>query len=130
MINVALGGSLHQDVPAHRSEDYDEHAHEVRLEPGSGLARLYGETGPRRVVSIHHQAIKRLGSGLRVEARSVPDGLVEAIRGEGSSYVCAVQWHPEFHGGRDGFLDGGKLLDEFLAAASGEANPGGAPASA
>jgi putative glutamine amidotransferase len=117
MINVALGGSLHQDVPAHRSEDYDEHAHEVRLEPGSGLARLYGEAGPRRVVSIHHQAIKRLGSGLRVEARSVPDGLVEAIRGDGPSYLCAVQWHPEFHGGRDGFLDGGKLLDEFLEAA-------------
>ena len=50
---AALGGSLHQDVPAHRSDDYDQHAHEVRLEPGSGLARLYGETGPRRVVSIH-----------------------------------------------------------------------------
>ena len=117
MINVALGGTLHQDVPAHRSDDYDQHAHDVRLEPGSGLARLYGETGPRRVVSIHHQAIKRLGEGLEVEARSVPDGLVEAIRGTGKAYVCAVQWHPEFHGGRDGFLDGGRLLDEFLQAA-------------
>jgi putative glutamine amidotransferase len=117
LVNVALGGSLHQDVPAHRSDDYDQHAHEVRLEPGSGLARLYGETGPRRVVSIHHQAINRLGRGLRVEARSVPDGLVEAIRGEGPGYICAVQWHPEFHGGRGGFLDGGPLLDEFLEAA-------------
>jgi len=117
LINVALGGSLHQDIPAHRSDDYDQHAHDVRLEPGSGLARLYGETGPRRVVSIHHQAINRLGDGLRVEARSVPDGLIEAIRGEGSGYICAVQWHPEFHGARDGFLDGGLLLDEFLAAA-------------
>ena len=117
LINVALGGSLHQDVPAHRSDDYDQHAHEVRLEPGSGLARLYGETGPRRVVSIHHQAIKRLGRDLRVEARSVPDGLIEAVRSSGPSYLCAVQWHPEFHGGRDGFLDGGRLLDEFLEAA-------------
>ncbi|TMH22703.1 MAG: gamma-glutamyl-gamma-aminobutyrate hydrolase family protein [Betaproteobacteria bacterium] len=117
LINVALGGSLHQDVPAHRTEDYDLHAHDVRLEPGSGLARLYGETGPRRVVSIHHQAIKRLGRGLRVEARSEPDGLIEAIRGEGANYVCAVQWHPEFHNGREGFLDGGPLLDEFLQAA-------------
>ena len=69
------------------------------------------------MVSIHHQAIKRLGEGLEVEARSVPDGLVEAIRGTGKAYVCAVQWHPEFHGGRDGFLDGGRLLDEFLQAA-------------
>jgi putative glutamine amidotransferase len=117
LINVALGGSLHQDIPAHRSDEYDLHAHEVRLEPGSGLARLYGETGPRRVVSIHHQAISRLGRGLRVEAHSDPDGVVEAIRGEGPNYVCGVQWHPEFHGGRGGFLDGGPLLDEFLQAA-------------
>ncbi len=129
LINVALGGSLHQDVPAHRTDHYDQHAHEVRLEPGSGLARLYGriygDLGPRRVVSIHHQAINRLGRGLRVEARSVSDGLVEAIRlesgGTGAGYVCGVQWHPEFHGGRSGFLEGGPLLEEFLrAAAAGE----------
>jgi putative glutamine amidotransferase len=116
LINVALGGSLHQDIPAHRSDDYDQHAHEVSLEPGSGLARLYGETGPRRVVSIHHQAIKDLAPGLRVEARA-DDGVVEAVRGTGANYVCAVQWHPEFHSGRAGFLDGGPLLDEFLEAA-------------
>ena len=117
IINVALGGSLHQDIPAHRSEGYDTHAHEVRLEPASGLARLYGELGPRHVVSIHHQAINRLGRDLVVEARSVDDGIVEAIRMKGTSYVCAVQWHPEFHRGRNGFLDGGPLADEFLAAA-------------
>ena len=117
LINVALGGTLHQDIPAHRSDEYDQHAHDVRLEPGSGLARLYGETGPRRVVSIHHQAIKVLAPGLVVEARA-DDGVIEAVRGTGASYVCAVQWHPEFHGGRHGFLDGGPLLDEFLAAAA------------
>jgi len=116
LINVALGGSLHQDIPAHRSDDYDSHAHDVRLEPDSGLARLYGETGPRRVVSIHHQAIKRLAPSLVIEARA-EDGVIEAVRGTGSGYLCAVQWHPEFHGGRAGFLDGGPLLDEFLAAA-------------
>ena len=116
LINVALGGSLHQDIPGHRGDDYDAHGHEVRLEPGSGLAQLYGELGPRRVVSIHHQAIDRLGRDLAVEARSVDDGVVEAIRMKSKGYVCAVQWHPEFHGGRDGFLDGDRLLDEFLAA--------------
>jgi len=116
LINVALGGTLHQDIPGHRGDDYDAHAHEVRLEPGSGLARLYGELGPRRVVSIHHQAINRLASDLKVEA-TADDGVIEAVRGTGGSYVCAVQWHPEFHGGRAGFLDGGPLLDEFLAAA-------------
>lgn len=119
LINVALGGSLHQDIPAHRSDDYDAHAHEVRLEPGSGLARLYGELGPRRVVSIHHQAIDKLGRDLVVEARSLGDGIVEAVRMKGKSYVCAVQWHPEFHGRRQGFLDGRPLADEFLAAARG-----------
>jgi len=115
LINVALGGSLHQDIPAHRSDEYDQHAHEVRLEPGSGLARLYGETGPRRVVSIHHQAIKRLAPGLQIEARA-EDGVIEAVRATAGGYVCAVQWHPEFHGGRAGFLDGGPLLGEFLQA--------------
>jgi putative glutamine amidotransferase len=117
LVNVALGGSLHQDLPGHRSDDYDGHSHEVRLEADSGLARLYGELGPRRVVSIHHQAINRVGRELRVEARSAADGVIEAIRGSGASYVCAVQWHPEFHHGRNGFLDGGPLLDEFLEAA-------------
>ena len=116
LVNVALGGSLHQDIPHHRSDEYDRHAHEVRLEPGSGLERLYGESGPRRVVSIHHQAIRNLGRGLRIEARA-EDGVIEAVRGEGPGYICAVQWHPEFHGGRSGFLDGGPLLDEFLRAA-------------
>ena len=116
LVNVALGGSLHQDILAHRGEGYDAHAHEVRLEPGSGLARLYGELGPRRVVSIHHQAIDRLGRDLVVEARSVDDNIVEGIRMKGTGYVCAVQWHPEFHGDRAGFLDGRPLADEFLAA--------------
>jgi putative glutamine amidotransferase len=117
LINVALGGSLHQDIPGHRSDGYDRHSHRVRLEPGSGLARLYGETGPRQVVSIHHQAINRLGRDLVVEARAEDDGVVEAIRSRGAGYIAAVQWHPEFHGKRDGFLDGAPLLDEFLRAA-------------
>jgi putative glutamine amidotransferase len=118
LINVALGGSLHQDIPGHRDDGYDSHCHRVRLEPGSGLARLYGETGPRQVVSIHHQAIKRLGRDLVVEARAEEDGVVEAIRSRGRSYIAAVQWHPEFHGQRHGFLDGAPLLDEFLRAAA------------
>lgn len=117
LVNVALGGSLHQDIPRHRTGDYDAHEHAVRFEPGSALERLYGSPGPHRVVSIHHQAIKRLGHGLRVEARAEEDGVVEAVRGTGPGYLCAVQWHPEFHGTRPGLLDGGALLDEFLRAA-------------
>ena len=60
-----------------------------------------------------------LGHGLKVEARSDPDGLVEAIRWEGHSYVFGMQWHPEFHAGREGLLDCTPVLEEFLVEARG-----------
>jgi putative glutamine amidotransferase len=125
LINVAFGGTLHQDIPAHRSDDYERHRHAVRFEPGSGLARLYrGVTDPAAnppmVSSIHHQSIKALGRGLAVEAWSEPDRVVEAIRGNGKGYVLAVQWHPEFHHPGDGAtLDSAPILEEFLQAARG-----------
>jgi putative glutamine amidotransferase len=128
LINVAFGGTLYQDVGTqlpggvtHRDEDaYDRHSHELLIEKGSALARLYGEA-PRLVNSLHHQSVDRPGSGLVVEARA-PDGVVEAIRWTGSSYVVGVQWHPELHpSGASHLLDGAPLLDEFLSAASGRA---------
>ncbi|HVB49769.1 MAG TPA: gamma-glutamyl-gamma-aminobutyrate hydrolase family protein [Burkholderiales bacterium] len=127
IINVAFGGTLVQDIArqlpqaqAHVTEHYDQHTHDVRFEPGSGLARLYPGVERARVTSIHHQAIKNLGRNLAVEAWSEPDGLIEAVRGTGTSHVFAVQWHPEFHlpGARD-LLDCTPILDEFLAAARG-----------
>ncbi|HKQ27372.1 MAG TPA: gamma-glutamyl-gamma-aminobutyrate hydrolase family protein, partial [Burkholderiales bacterium] len=70
------------------------------------------------VSSIHHQSIKGLGRGLQVEAWSEPDGVVEAIRANGKSYVFAVQWHPEFHyPGDRTTLDSAPILEEFLKAA-------------
>ncbi len=117
LINVAFGGSLHQDVPGHRAEAYDRHAHEIRIEPGSRLAAAYGGTTRGRVISIHHQALKRLGRGLAVEAWSEPDGLPEAIRSGGPGYVVGVQWHPEFHPANPALLDSGPLLQDFLTAA-------------
>lgn len=127
LINVAFGGTLHQDIATqipgairHRDQDaYDQFAHEIRIEPQSSLSRLYqGAHGPM-VSSIHHQAIASLGSGLVVEARSMPDGVVEAIRWTGSCYVVGVQWHPEFHDGAEReLLDDTPLLMEFLSAAA------------
>jgi putative glutamine amidotransferase len=77
---------------------YDRHGHEVAFEHQSYLGRVYGaERG--RVNSVHHQAIKDLGRGLVVEARSEPDGVVEAVRfasPESSCFALGVQWHPEF----------------------------------
>lgn len=127
LINVALGGTLYQDIatqyesPAtHLHADYDRHYHNITWEADSGLARLYpGMTGGG-VVSIHHQAIRSLGKGLRVEARSADDGLIEAIRLEGKPYVLGLQWHPEFHPpGSPDLLDCNPILDEFLTAARG-----------
>ena len=127
VINVAFGGTLYQDIasqlpeaPPHLTDEYEKHTHAVRFEPGSALARLYPGLGGARVTSIHHQSIKDLGRGLRVEAWSEPDGGVEAIRGTGAGYIFAVQWHPEFHvpGARD-MLDCAPILEEFLDAARG-----------
>jgi hypothetical protein len=78
----------------------------VAVEPGSALAGWCGDTGAAltaRVNSVHHQGIKSVGRDLVVEARSVPDGVIEAIRyapdvpGGGSApFAYGVQWHPEF----------------------------------
>jgi gamma-glutamyl-gamma-aminobutyrate hydrolase PuuD len=127
LINVALGGSLYQDVSTqlpesqrHVTDEYEKHLHEIRFAPGSGLARLYRGVERPRVTSIHHQSIKALGRGLKAEAWSEPDGVVEAVRGGGPGYVLAVQWHPEFHhAGNQGALDCAPILEEFLAAARG-----------
>lgn len=124
LINVALGGSLYQDLPtqrpdaiAHEHDDYDRHVHTVRFSPGGHFARWFGDCEGGQVVSIHHQAIHRPGNDVLVEA-TAEDGVIEAIRWKGRSFVCGVQWHPEFHHhGDDGLLDCAPLLDAFLEAA-------------
>ncbi len=125
LINVAFGGSLYQDIPTQQPtagvhvdmDAYDQHRHEVVFERDSRLAELYaGEMGGR-VNSIHHQAVDRLGGDLRVEARSSGDGIVEAIRAKGPTFVAGVQWHPEFHFQDAALLSGEPLMNDFLAAA-------------
>jgi len=105
ILNVARGGSLHQDIaaqlPAAAKHDYfptagfarDHHAHTVTLAPWSRLCAVYGAT-TIPVNSMHHQAIKRLGEGLLASAHS-PDGLIEAAEIPGEHWVLGVQWHPE-----------------------------------
>jgi putative glutamine amidotransferase len=122
LVNVALGGTLIQDIgtqlPAarvHRDwEIYDQLFHDVVFESGSLLGKLAGK--PKgRVNSVHHQAIARLAPGLAVEAKCPEDGMVEAVRGTGSSWLYAVQWHPEFQNPSDAsLLDARPLLREFL----------------
>ncbi|TSE29719.1 putative glutamine amidotransferase [Tepidimonas thermarum] len=124
LINVAFGGSLYQDIPAlvpgaiaHETPQYDRHRHEVALASDGWLQRWNGQLPGRQVASIHHQAVKRLGRDLVVEA-TAPDGIVEAIRHTGRGFVFGVQWHPEFHPpGDDALLDPTPMLDAFLEAA-------------
>jgi putative glutamine amidotransferase len=121
LVNVAFGGTLYQDIPSqkpsnvnHRDWDiYDQNFHALNLEADGLLRKLAGKSQVR-VNTVHHQAIKDLGQGLLVEAKS-EDGLVEAVRLEGKPYVYAVQWHPEFQDPQDSSLLDGKLfLRDFL----------------
>ncbi len=124
LINVALGGTLYQDIPTCRPDAarhleprlYDNHRHEVIVLPATRLADLYPGRRHGQVISIHHQAIERLGNDLLVEAQS-GDGIIEAIRWKGAGYVAGFQWHPEFHRGDPELLDSTPIMLDFLAAA-------------
>ena len=125
LINVALGGTLYQDIGTQRQEAlthrdpsiYDRNFHEVEFVPGTRLASLYPQTPRAKINSVHHQAIKDLAPGLVVEARCPADTTIEAIRRPGSPFVAAVQWHPEFHRASEGTLDDTPILADFLDAA-------------
>lgn len=93
-LNVARGGSLVQHLPDHRqTEPGWTVTHDVAVEAGSQLARAVGADA-LRVNSFHHQAVERLGDGLRAVAWA-PDGTVEGIEDAGGRFVLGVQWHAE-----------------------------------
>ena len=107
VINVALGGTLIQDIAAevpgalpHDNPDTRgaEIAHRVEVEPGSALRGL-ARRANLETNSSHHQAVRRLAYGLAAVARS-GDGIVEALEAPGHRYAVAVQWHPERLPGR------------------------------
>ena len=102
-LNVALGGTLHQDIHAEQNPGslphvhgppFDVPAHMVEVVEGSKLAACVG--APRLGVNtIHHQSVAELGEGLVVSAVSPDDGVVEAIEMPAKRFVLGVQWHPE-----------------------------------
>lgn len=98
VLNVALGGTLHQHLPdvignsGHRAGNGVFTPMPVRTVAGTRLAELLGETC--QVQCYHHQAIAEVGAKLRVSARD-DDGVIEAIELPGEDFVLAVQWHPE-----------------------------------
>jgi gamma-glutamyl-gamma-aminobutyrate hydrolase PuuD len=126
LINVAYGGTLHQDLAHARVVDfehrklelYDAHTHDIELVPNGWLNSIYESTSRSSVNSIHHQGVKSLGEDLIVEAEST-DGVIEAVRHSKLSFMVGVQWHPEFHDARfPDLLPSGPLLKAFLTAAA------------
>lgn len=102
LINVALGGTLWQDLPAERPSaiEHDRRdarsvrTHGVSVERGTRMAVTLGLT-ELAVNSFHHQGIRDLASPLRASAWA-GDGLIEAVEGDdGAPWLMAVQWHPE-----------------------------------
>jgi gamma-glutamyl-gamma-aminobutyrate hydrolase PuuD len=98
LLNVELGGTLHQHLPAvvgttaHRSAPSVFGETVVETEPGTVTAKVFGASPT--VLCSHHQAIAELGQGLVCTAHA-PDGVMEAVELPSARFVLGVQWHPE-----------------------------------
>ncbi|KDE97971.1 glutamine amidotransferase [Mycolicibacterium aromaticivorans JS19b1 = JCM 16368] len=98
VLNVALGGTLHQHLPdvvghtRHQQGNAVFTTSTIRTVAGSRLAGLIGESTDAQC--YHHQAIDRLGDGLMISAFD-GEGVIEAVEAPGDDFVLAVQWHPE-----------------------------------
>jgi putative glutamine amidotransferase len=103
VLNVALGGTLHLDIPGHDLPEMKSH----NVQP----LRFSARSSIRfdRVNSSHHQALDKLGAGLEVEAWCASDGVIEQVRLQNYPYAVGVQYHPE----RDSSYK--PLFDQFLA---------------
>lgn len=95
IINVFLGGSLHQHMDGHvQSEEKSVVTHSVLIEKGSMLEKIVGKS-EFRVNTFHHQAINSLSPKLRADAYSKDDGYIEACHSDEHNFLLGVQWHPE-----------------------------------
>ena len=119
-INVALGGTLYQDIPTQfpgschkQKERGDTAVHSIALSEGSLVRLLLGGADSVRVNSLHHQAVKDPAPSLRITGWS-EEGIPEALEGEG---IIAVQFHPEkfIVRGDDFYLP---LFEEFVCRAA------------
>jgi len=126
VLNVALGGSLYQDI-ASQCPDAGRHdwypgvprnflAHSAALVDGTHLARILGASA-LKVNSLHHQSVKDVAPALEVAAVA-PDGIVEAVEGRDHPFAIGVQWHPEELAGTD--VRSRLLFEAFVRASRGE----------
>lgn len=98
LINVVLGGSLHPDLRPLRRRTSNRHTpwpRKLALLDESGLLHEIFKKECWRINSLHHQAVDRLGEGLRVAARDL-DGFVQAVESTSHPWLVGVQWHPEY----------------------------------
>lgn len=119
VMNVAAGGTLVQDIESsieteirHASQPEDRGRHDVIVEKGTRLGRILGDR-ELNVNSSHHQAVGKVGQGLRVTALA-PDGVVEGLEDPKHPFYVGVQWHPEDMKDED---SAGALFGAFIEAA-------------
>ena len=120
ILNVCFGGTLIQDLPnapdhMYLSDIKADNAHPTDISPDSFLFPLYGSSVITN--STHHQAIARIGSGLRAVQWAEPGHVIEAVQHE-SLPIFSVQWHPERMTGsyfRNDRADGGKIFSFFFS---------------
>jgi len=124
VMNVAAGGTLIQDITSqheteieHVSDPEDRARHDVLVEAGTRLGNILG-TRELNVNSSHHQAIRDVGTGLRVTAHA-PDGIIEGLEDPKHPFYVGVQWHPEDMSGEGSakrifgaFVDAAKTFSE------------------
>ncbi|HEY0736455.1 MAG TPA: gamma-glutamyl-gamma-aminobutyrate hydrolase family protein [Herpetosiphonaceae bacterium] len=104
VLNVALGGSLYQDIPtqlqpqyvhdgSYACEDWTHMVHDIRIEPSSKIAKVF-DTSAFPINSLHHQSLKVIAPQLKPVGWA-PDGVVELVEGSNGHFMVGVQCHPE-----------------------------------
>lgn len=97
-VNVALGGTLIQDINTRMKTDVEHHRaysrHDVEIEPGSVIASITGD-GKILANTSHHQAVDKPGDGIKITSRCPSDNIIESFELEDYPFGVAVQWHPE-----------------------------------
>ncbi len=125
VINIALGGSIYQDLPSLYDGELLKHsvldtpkelaAHDIEIADGTMLRRIIGRDRIG-VNTRHHQAIKDIAPSLTIAAKS-PDGVVEAVEGYPTHKIIALQCHPENMATAGGVVEMKRLFDFFVSEA-------------
>ena len=120
-INVALGGSLYQDIVTQlpnateheQGVKKDKGCHSIRIHPGTRLRQIV-QRQTMEVNTTHHQAVRKVGKGLAINA-TAEDGLIEGLESSDHRFVLGVQWHPEILAHKDPCER--RIFSSFIAAA-------------